>query len=57
MKAVCDDPDDDKFLAAALAGGADVIVSGDMHLLRVSGYRELTVLTPAQFLRSYGKGK
>ena len=35
---VCDDPDDDKFLACALASGAKVIVSGDKHLLKVSGY-------------------
>ncbi len=52
---VCDDPDDDKFLAAALAGGARMIVSGDMHLLSVSGYREVEVLTPAQFVRRHGR--
>jgi len=37
---VCDDPDDDKFLACAVAGKVKVIVSGDKHLLKVSGYRE-----------------
>ena len=28
---VCVDPDDDKFLACAAAGNADLIISGDKH--------------------------
>lgn len=36
---VCDDPDDDKFFACAVASGVSVIVSGDSHLLVRSGYR------------------
>jgi len=48
-KAVCDDPDDDKFLACALASGAPIIVSGDRELLAVSGYRKLRVITPRTF--------
>lgn len=51
---VCADPDDDKFLAAALGGGGRVVVSGDAHLRAVSGYRQVEVLTPAQFLQRYG---
>ena len=47
---VCDDPDDDKFLACALAGGVKTITSGDKALLRVSGYRGVTVLTPRRFV-------
>lgn len=47
---VCEDPDDDKFLAAALAGGATVVVSGDKHLLHVSGWQSIDVLTPRQFV-------
>ena len=35
---VCEDPDDDKFFACALASGSQVIISGDRHLLKVSGY-------------------
>ncbi len=34
---VCSDPDDDKFVACAIASGAKVVISGDRHLLRVSG--------------------
>ena len=47
---VCEDPDDDKFLAAALAGEAPVVVSGDKHLLRVSGWQAIEVLRPRQFV-------
>ncbi|MHB8837648.1 MAG: putative toxin-antitoxin system toxin component, PIN family [Gemmatimonadaceae bacterium] len=46
---VSDDPDDDKFLAAAASARAEIIVSGDRDLLRVSGWNDITVLTPRQF--------
>ena len=46
---VCDDPDDDKFLACALAARADLIVSGDKKLLAVSGYEAVAVTTPREF--------
>lgn len=46
---VCADPDDDKFLACALASGAEAIVSGDRHLLDRSGWRGIRVVTPRQF--------
>lgn len=44
------DPDDDKFLACAVAGEADVIVSGDSHLLTLGSYDGIPILTPAAFL-------
>ena len=47
---VCTDPDDDKFLACALAASAKVICSGDKALLKTSGYRGIKVLTPGQLL-------
>ena len=47
---VCADPDDDKFFACAVASGADVVVSGDKHLLKVSGYRGIPVMTPRMFV-------
>ena len=55
-EAVCDDPDDDKFLACALAGRCKVIVSGDKLLRRVSGYRGIDVTTPRRFVDEYLKG-
>jgi putative PIN family toxin of toxin-antitoxin system len=48
-EAVCTDPDDDKFLACALASKAKVICSGDKALLKTTGYRGIEVLTPRIF--------
>jgi putative PIN family toxin of toxin-antitoxin system len=47
---VCEDPDDDKFIACALAGKSNIIISGDKHLLRVSGYKGIKVLRPRKFV-------
>ena len=43
------DPDDDKFLACAVAAGVAVIVSGDKDLVDQSGWRGVRVLRPRQF--------
>jgi uncharacterized protein len=50
---ICEDPDDDKFFACALASGSKVIVSGDKHLLKVSGYEGIEVLKPRDFTDRY----
>jgi putative PIN family toxin of toxin-antitoxin system len=50
---VCDDPDDDKFLACALASNSEVIISGDKHLLKVSGYCGINILRPRKFLDDF----
>lgn len=50
---ICEDPDDDKFLACAIASGAKYVVSGDKHLLKVTGYRSIEVLTPRKFVDAY----
>jgi putative PIN family toxin of toxin-antitoxin system len=49
---VCDDPDDDKFIACALASKSNLIVSGDRHLLKVSGFRGVRILKPRQFVET-----
>ena len=54
---VCDDPDDDKFVACALASKTKLIVSGDKHLLRVSGYHGLKVVRPRMFVDNYLQSK
>ena len=46
---------DDKVLACAIAGGEKLVVSGDKHLLRVSGYQGLTVMKPREFVDRYLK--
>ena len=48
--AACRDPKDDKFLEAALAGGADCIVSGDADLLDLAPFEDIPILRPAEFL-------
>jgi uncharacterized protein len=50
---VSEDPDDEMFLAAALAANARRIVSGDKHLLRVSGWRGIEVLKARPFVDRY----
>ena len=50
---VCEDPDDDKFIACALSSGSRVIISGDKHLLKVSGYQGIEVLKPREFVDRY----
>jgi len=52
-KQITADPDDDKFLACALAAGVKIIISGDKHLLDVNGYQNIEVISPADFLQKY----
>ncbi len=47
---VCEDPDDDKFLACAISGHARPVVSGDKALVATSGYRGIKVVTPRAFI-------
>jgi len=48
---ICRDADDDKFLALALTGQADAIVSGDKDLLELVSHEGIPILTPVQFLQ------
>jgi putative PIN family toxin of toxin-antitoxin system len=50
------DPEDDKFLACAIDAGADMIVSGDRHLLDLREYRGIPILTVRQFLEKLETG-
>jgi putative PIN family toxin of toxin-antitoxin system len=50
---ICEDPDDDKFIACAVASRCKVIVSGDRHLLKVSGFGGIKVMRPRQFVFEY----
>ena len=49
----CDDPDDVKFLACAIAGRAACVVSGDRALLRASGYEGIEVVRPKDFSKRF----
>lgn len=44
------DPPDNIVLACAVEGGADYLVSGDLHFLNLKEYRNVKMVTPAQFL-------
>ena len=44
------DPDDNKFIECAIASNCKLIVSGDKHLLNVSGFQGIEVLKPREFI-------
>ena len=46
-----EDPADEMVLACAVDAQADVIVSGDRHLLDLGSYRSIPILTVRQFLK------
>ncbi len=45
------DADDDKFLALAVTGQADAIISGDRDLLELVAHAGIPILTPTRFLQ------
>lgn len=50
VSVVKQDPADDKFLACAVDGRADWIVTGDRHLLKLREFRGVRIRLPAEFL-------
>lgn len=50
----CRDPEDDKFLALASAGQADVIVSSDDGLLVLDPWHAVRIIKPAAYLGRHG---
>ena len=53
IKAVRDDPDDDKFIECAVGLKAEVIITGDKALKAMNEYMGIKILTPQQFLKTY----
>ena len=47
---ICRDPKDDKLLALALDGNADLIVTGDKDLLVLNPFRGIPIITPLAYL-------
>lgn len=47
---ICRDPDDDWVLATAVAGKADVIVTGDKDLLVLKRFQGIPIVAPRGFL-------
>jgi putative PIN family toxin of toxin-antitoxin system len=50
LNIVENDPADNKFMACAMEGNADFLVSGDHHLTELGAYQSVQVVTPVQFL-------
>jgi putative PIN family toxin of toxin-antitoxin system len=54
MSLVSPDPDDDKYLAAALEGRATLVVTGDPDLLALEEHQGLRIVNPRAFLGLLG---
>ena len=44
------DPDDDKYIAAAIEGRAEFVVAGDSDLLDLKDYESIRIVSPRAFL-------
>lgn len=53
VNAVPDDPDDNIIIACALEAEADLIISGDKHLLTLGSYQGIPIVKAADFLSNY----
>ena len=51
IRAISADPDDDMILECASAAGADLIVSGDAHLLHLGSWEHIRIMSPSDALR------
>ena len=50
ISVINDDPEDNKFLEAAVQANADFIVSGDKHLLKLGEYEKIRIVKANTFL-------
>ena len=54
VRVVRADPDDDKFIACAVAARVRWLISGDTHLLSIQRYKSIRIVTPQQFWTVWG---
>jgi putative PIN family toxin of toxin-antitoxin system len=54
LSGVCEDPDDNKYLAAALEGRASHVVTGDRRFLAVGEHAGVEIVAPRAFLDLLG---
>lgn len=54
VTAVKDDPDDNRVLECASAANAQMIISGDAHLLALGTWRGIPIRSPAESLAALG---
>jgi putative PIN family toxin of toxin-antitoxin system len=50
LPGLCGDPDDDKYVAAAIEGNAAFVVTGDRQLLALAEHEGVHIVTPRAFL-------
>jgi putative PIN family toxin of toxin-antitoxin system len=50
---VCRDPNEDMFIACAIAANVKIIVSGDLDLLEITGYQNIQIMKPRQYYDNY----
>lgn len=54
LAGICDDSDDDKYLAAAVEGRASHVVTGDRRFLALGEHAGVAIVTPRAFLDLIG---
>lgn len=54
LQVITEDPADDRVLECAVAGHADLIVSGDRHLRKLRHYQNIPIVRPVDFLWMLG---
>ena len=52
LEVIREDPDDDRIVECAVAGNADLIVSGDRHLTKYKAFQGIGIVRPIDFLRT-----
>lgn len=55
IRAVKNDPEDNRYLECAVEGQADFIISGDRHLTDLKVFRGIKIVDPATFLEIIGE--
>lgn len=50
---VKEDPKDNKFLDCAASANTDYIISGDEHLLKLKKFKNIVIISPADFVREH----
>ena len=50
----CRDPEDNRVLELAVNGNAKLIITGDTDLLVLNPFRDVRIVTPADFLKTLG---
>ncbi len=51
VSGICKYPDDDKFIACAVSGDAEFLVTGDRHLCDVRKHKAVKIIKAADFMR------